>query len=146
MILNITPPDTAQHGRSVELHVKLREGDGDGETEVTLPLRVAIINDFNLSGQGPWFVSDDGGHPLAELQNLGNAPTTVTLQVLSLPNGWTVTGQTEVVLGVDEIRGVPLEVIPAADWDGSIRTIRILAEDAVGNQREVALDLSLIHI
>ena len=140
MMLNITPPDTAQHGRAVELHVKLREGDGSGETEITLPLRVAIINDFNLSGQGPWFVSDDGGHPLAELQNLGNAPTTITLQVLSLPNGWTVAGQTEVVLGVDEIRGVPLEVIPSADWDGSVRTIRILAEDAVGNQREVALD------
>ena len=39
-----------------------------------------------------------------------------------------------------EIRGVPLEVIPSADWDGSIQTIRILAEDSVGNQREVLLD------
>nr|ABZ07937.1 putative FG-GAP repeat protein [uncultured marine microorganism HF4000_ANIW141L21] len=140
MMLNITPPDTAQHGRAVELHVKLREGDGSGATEITLPLRVAIINDFDLSGKGPWFISDDGGHPIAELQNLGNAPTTIALQVLSLPSGWIVVGQTEVVLGVGEIRGVPLEVIPSADWDGSAQTVRILAEDADGNQREVSLN------
>jgi len=45
-----------------------------------------------------------------------------------------------VVLGVGEIRGVPIEVIPASDWDGSVQTIRILAEDSGGNQREVSLD------
>jgi hypothetical protein len=45
-----------------------------------------------------------------------------------------------VVLGVGEIKGVPLEVIPSADWDGSVQTIRILAEDSAGNQREVSLD------
>ena len=140
MILNITPPETAQHGRAVELHIRLREGDGSGEAEITLPLRVAIFHDFNMSGEDDWLVSDEGGHPLTELHNLGNAPTTISLQVLSLPLGWTVSGQTEVVLGVGEIRGVPLEVIPSADWDGSIQTIRILAEDSVGNQREVSLD------
>jgi len=140
MILNITPPETAQHGRAVELHVRLREGDGSGLTEITLPLRVAVLHDFNMSGDGDWQVSDQGGHPLAELHNLGNAPTTISLQILSLPLGWTVSGETDVVLGVGEIRGVPIEVIPSADWDGSVHTIRILANDSVGNQREVSLD------
>ncbi len=140
MTLNITPPETAQHGRAVELHVRLREGDGSGETEITLPLRVAVFHDFNMSGEGDWIVSDEGGHPLAELRNLGNAPTTISLQVLSLPVGWMISGQTEVVLGVGEIKGVPLEVIPSEDWDGSVQTIRILAEDSAGNQREVSLD------
>ena len=53
-----------------------------------------------------------------------------------------MSGQTELVLGVGEVRGVPLEVIPAEDWSGSLQTIRILAEDEDGNQREIALDTS----
>ena len=140
LILNITPSDTARHGRAVELHVRLREGDGSGLTEITLPLSVAVFHNFSLTGEGDWMVSADGGHPLAELRNLGNAPTTISLQVLSLPLGWTVSGQMEVVMGVGEIKGVPLEVIPSVDWDGSVQTIWIQAEDEVGNQRDVILD------
>ena len=138
--LEITPPSTARHGRTVELHIKLREGDGTAESLITLPLRVAIIHEFSLSSSGKWILSEDGGYPLAELQNLGNAPTTISLDVLSLPQGWSISGRTEVVLGVGEITGVPVEVIPSEDWDGSSRTIRILAQDSAGNQREVSLD------
>ena len=138
--LDITPPDTARHGRTVELHVKLREGDGSSEATITLPLRVAVIHEFALDGSGNWIVSDDGGYPHAELQNLGNAPTTISLEVLSLPQGWTVSGRNQVVIGVGEVVGVPLEVIPAEDWDGTSRTIRILAQDEAENQREISLD------
>ncbi len=138
--LEITPPDTARHGRTVELHVKLREGDGSSEATITLPLRVAVIHEFTLEGSGNWIVSDEGGYPHAQLQNLGNAPTTISLEVLSLPQGWTVDGRSQVVLGVGEVTGVPLEVIPADDWDGASRTIRILAQDEAGNQREISLD------
>ncbi|MEC9001203.1 MAG: FG-GAP-like repeat-containing protein [Candidatus Thermoplasmatota archaeon] len=140
LILNITPPESAQHGRAVELNIRLRDGDGNGETEITLPLRVAIIRDFEMSSIEGWVVSESGGFPIVELLNLGNAPSTISLQVLSLPVGWTVSGQTEVVLGVEEVRGVPLEIIPSGEWDGSMQTIRILAEDEDGNQREVTLD------
>ena len=142
MILNITPSDTAQHGRAVELHVRLREADGSGLTEITLPLSLAVSHNFSFIGEGDWVISADGGHPVAELHNLGNAPSTISLDVdlLSLPVGWTISGQTEVVLSVGEIKGIPLEVIPSEDWDGSVQTIRILAEDSAGNQRNVSLD------
>ena len=140
LLLNITPPESAQHGRAVELNIRLRDGDGSGEAEITLPLRVAIIRDFDMTSEGEWMVSESGGFPLVELLNEGNAPSTISLTVLSLPVGWTVSGQSEVVLGVGEIRGVPVEVIPSENWDGSLQTIRILAEDEDGNQREVALD------
>ena len=140
LLLNITPPESAQHGRAVELNIRLRDGDGSGEAEITLPLRVAIIRDFDMTSEGDWMVSESGGFPLVELLNRGNAPSTISLTVLSLPVGWTVSGQSEVVLGVGEIRGVPVEVIPSENWDGSLQTIRILAEDEDGNQREVALD------
>ena len=142
MILNITPPESAQHGRAVELNIRLRDGDGSGETEITLPLRVAIIRNFTMFDYGDWVVSESGGFPLVELRNHGNAPTTISLRVLSLPPGWAVTGQFEVVLGVGEVRGVPLEIIPVEDWDGSLHTIRILAEDEGDTNTEVALDTS----
>ena len=140
LLLNITPPDSAMHGKSVELHVRVREGDSSGLVEVTLPLRVAITYDFAMDGEGPWVISMDGGHPQVTVQNLGNAPTTISLQVLSLPDGWTVTGGTEVVLGAGETRGVPIEVNPSEDWDGDVKTIRILAQDPAGNQQEKMLD------
>ena len=140
MILNITPSNTAQHGRAVELHVRLREADGSGLTEITLPLSVAVFRNFSLNGEEDWVLSADGGHPVAELHNLGNAPTTIGLRVLSLPLGWTVSGQMEVVLGVGEVKGVPLELIPSTDWDGSVRTIKIEAEDEEGNLGEIFLD------
>ena len=126
----------------MELNIRLRDGDGSGETEITLPLRVAIIRNFTMIDYGDWVVSESGGFPLVELRNHGNAPTTISLRVLSLPLGWTVTGQFEVVLGVGEVRGVPLEVIPVEDWDGSLHTIRILADDEGETNREVALDTS----
>ena len=140
LILNITPPESAQHGRAVELNIRLRDGDGSGETEITLPLRVAIIRNFTMHDYGEWIVSESGGFPAVELLNLGNAPSTISLQVLSIPPGWTVSGQTEVVLGVGEVRGVPLEIIPSEDWDGSLHTILIRAEDEIGNQHEKLLD------
>ena len=138
--LQITPPPTARHGNTVELHIKLREGDGSAESIITLPLRVAIIHNFTLTGSGNWILSEHGGFPVAELQNLGNAPTTISLQVLSLPPGWNVSGRTEVVLGINEITGIPIEIIPADDWDGSKRTIRILAQDSIGSQQEISLE------
>ena len=138
--LDITPPSTARHGKTVELHVRLREGDGSADSTITLPLRVAVIHDFTLSSTGSWIISENGGYPLAELQNNGNAPTTISLQVLSLPIGWNASGTTEVVLGVDEIRGVPIDLMPSSDWDGSVKTIRILAQDPGGNQREISID------
>ena len=120
--------------------VRLREGDGSSEATITLPLRVAEIHEFSLQGSGNWIVSDNGGYPHAELHNQGNAPTTISLEVLSLPQGWLVSGPTQVVIGVGEITGVPLEVIPSSDWEGESRTIRILAQDEAGNQREISLD------
>tara|TARA_B100000475_G_scaffold199389_1_gene181625 strand:- start:12050 stop:17680 length:5631 start_codon:yes stop_codon:yes gene_type:complete len=140
LILNITPPENAVYGRAVELHLRLREGDSSVVSEIVFPLRVAVTHDFSLSGEGDWLVSGLGGYPLAMIENLGNAPSTISLQVLSLPLGWSVSGRTEAILGVGEVSGVPLELTPSEDWDGSVKTIRILAEDSAGNQREINLD------
>ncbi|MDB3854896.1 hypothetical protein N9347_01140 [Euryarchaeota archaeon] len=138
MTLNITPPQDAQHGKTVELHIRLREGNSLSETIV--PLRVAVIHQFELSGESPWVISMDGGYPHATLLNQGNAPTTISLNVRSLPSGWTVVGDTTVVLAVGEMRGIPLQVIPSIDWNGEIYTIKIEAIDDLGNVDEILLD------
>ena len=138
MTLNITPPENAQHGKTVELHIRLREGNSLSETIV--PLRVAVIHQFDLSGQGPWVVSEHGGFPHATLLNEGNAPTTITINVRSLPSGWEVTGETTTVLAVGELKGLPIELIPDSNWDGSTYTIKIEAIDDLGNVDEILLD------
>ena len=138
--LSITPPTTARYGKSVELLVRLREGDGSSQESITIPLRVAQIHNFTLENTGNWIVSPNGGYPRAELRNIGNAPTTISLEVLSLPLGWQVSGPTNVVIGVGEVIGVPIEVIPSDDWDGSTKTIVINAQDEAGNQDQIILD------
>ena len=127
MTINITPPQSAQHGKTVELHIRLREGNSLSETIV--PLRVAVNHQFELDGQGPWVISENGGYPHATLLNQGNAPSTITLNVRSLPSGWNVIGETTTVLGVGELKGLPIELIPDDNWGGESYTIKVEAID-----------------
>ena len=138
MTLNITPPEYAQHGKTVELHIRLREGNSLSETIV--PLRVAVIHEFELEGQGPWVISEFGGFPHATLLNEGNAPTTITINVRSLPSGWEVAGETTTVLAVGELKGLPIELIPSPNWEGESYTIKVEAIDELGNVDEILLD------
>ena len=138
MTINITPPQSAQHGKTVELHIRLREGSSLSETIV--PLRVAVNHQFELDGQGPWVISENGGYPHATLLNQGNAPSTITLNVRSLPSGWNVVGETTTVLGVGELKGLPIELIPDDNWGGESYTIKVEAIDEAGNVDEILLD------
>ena len=137
---NVTPPETATPGRTVELHIRVREGDSSGLEEITLPLRVSSVLNFSMESQGPWLVSSQGGYPQAMVANTGNTPSTIEFQVLDLPSGWEARGSMGVVLGVGEVRGVPIEILPGEDWTGEIVTVRIVAGDSMGNQREVFLE------
>ncbi len=139
LLLNVTPPESATHGKSVELHVRVREGDSSGLVEITLPLMVAIMHDFSMEGEGPWVISPQGGLPQVKVRNLGNSPTTIDLQILSLPPGWVVEGSTEVVLGIGEERGLPISLVPEEEWGGEQKTIRIIAQDPAGNQEEIII-------
>ena len=71
--------------------------------------------------------------------NTGNTPTTIEFQVLDLPAGWDAKGEMGVVLGVGEVRGIPIELVPEEGWSGDGGIVRIVAEDSMGNQREVSL-------
>lgn len=101
---------------------------------------MAVIHEFELSGQGPWVISEQGGFPHATLLNEGNAPTTITINVRSLPSGWEVVGETTTVLAVGELKGLPIELIPDPNWVGETYTIKIEAIDDLGNVDEILLD------
>ncbi len=138
--LNITPSQNSQYGNPVELYVRIREGDASALTEVTLPLRVAKVNDFTMSNYGNWQISENGGKSLITLENLGNSPTTITLEVLSLPDGWVINGNDKIVLSAGQKAGIPIDIMPSKNWNGETKTIRILAQDSEGNQREILIE------
>jgi len=140
LILNITPSNNSQYGNPVELYVKVREGDASAVSEVTLPLRVAEINDFEMTSHGPWQISKDGGKSLVILENTGNSPTTINLEILSVPEGWRTSGNNIIVISPGQKIGMPLEIIPSENWTGEIKTIRILAQDSQGNQKEILIE------
>jgi len=140
LILNITPSENSQYGNSVELYVRIREGDASAISEVTLPLRVEEVNDFRMISHGPWQLSEDGGKSLVTIENLGNSPATISLQILSIPEDWTISENDLIILSAGQKVGIPIEIIPSDNWAGEIKTIRILAEDSEGNQREILIE------
>ena len=134
-------PENAVHGRgAVELTIRIKEGDSSGLSEIVFPLRVAVIHDFSLSGQGDWVVSRDGGYPLAFIENQGNTPK-YHFNSDTQPATWLGDLEgTTCDIGVGEVSGVPIELLPDESWEGDVKTIRILAEDSEGSKREISMD------
>ena len=140
---NVTPPEKATPSNTVELHIRARDGDSLGLVEIPLPLRVASEYNFSMLGSGPWIVSPLGGLPNAMVENTGNTPTTIEFQILDLPTDWEARGAMKVVLGVGEVVGIPIEIVPEDEWGGDEESVRILAVDSMGNQEEIAIEVHL---
>ncbi|MDP6324076.1 MAG: CARDB domain-containing protein [Candidatus Thalassarchaeaceae archaeon] len=139
----ITPPEGAISGHTVELTLRARNGDGTGMGQTTLPLRVAAWHDYSLEHEELWPISSVGGLPLAMLSNLGNAPTTINLEILGLPEGWALSGPNQVSLGVGESSGVPLSAIPPnSNQSGFGSSVTLRTTDESGTQREASLTLT----
>ena len=139
----IIPPDGAISGHTVELTLRARNGDGAGMGQTTLPLRVAAWHDYTLDYEEDWAISSVGGLPLAMLSNLGNAPTTIDIEILGLPEGWSTTGPNQVSLGVGESSGIPISAIPPnSDQTGFGSSVTLRTTDESGTQREATLALT----
>ena len=93
-----------------------------------------------MTSHGPWQISKDGGKSLIILENTGNSPATITLEILSIPEGWEMSGNNIIVISPGQKIGMPLEIIPSENWTGDIKTIRILAQDSLGNQKEILIE------
>ena len=139
----IIPPQGAISGHTVELTLRARNGDGAGMGQTTLPLRVAAWHDYTLDYEDAWAISSVGGLPLAMLSNLGNAPTTIDIEILGLPEGWSTTGPNQVSLGVGESSGIPISAIPPnSNQTGFGSSVTLRTTDESGTQREATLTLT----
>ena len=139
MRLNITPPEITIAGAAVELNIILRNADGSGTSTMTLPIRVDAVHDHILDGEADWIITPDGGMPLLWIRNLGNAPTTIEIDVQGVGDGWSVNHPQNIHLAIGEVRGIPIDLTPPNET-GTMPTITVITTDQGGNQQEFALD------
>jgi hypothetical protein len=57
------------------------------------------------------------------MENTGNTMSHVTMALENLPLGWNIVGEQTASLSPHEVRGIPFEIIPPAEWDKQSLTI-----------------------
>ena len=121
----VESPESAIAGEVNIVKIRVSDGVGLGLEEFEIPVRVSPSPNFELNTNQTWFVSSDGGYPLAWMENSGNTMSYVPIDLENLPTGWTVSGEQSASLSPHEIRGIPLEIIPPSDWDQNSFDINI---------------------
>ena len=125
----VESPNSAIAGEVNIVKIRVSDGVGQGLEEFEIPVRVSASPNFNLNASQTWFVSDEGGYPLAWMENTGNTMSQVTIALDNLPLGWNISGEQTTSLSPHEIRGIPFEIIPPAEWD----------------KQPLAIDLKITH-
>ena len=113
----VESPDNAIAGEVNIVKIRVSDGAGLGLEEFEIPVRVSPSPNFELNTNQTWFVSSEGGYPLAWMENSGNTMSYVAIDLESLPAGWTISGEQSASLSPHEIRGIPFEIIPPSDWN-----------------------------
>ena len=72
IVIHAIPPTDSLAGEIGELTLIAQDGDGLGEIEVNIPLRVGANESIVTSVIGDWKVTEQGGVPLAWVTNTGN--------------------------------------------------------------------------
>lgn len=140
--VSVTPPGNAIHSLTVDLILRIRDADGSGLTEISIPVRVEATRSFTLDGDPNWMITEEGGYPLGWVQNTGNAATSINLSVIGLPEGWSQTGPPSIAVGSGESQGIPLSLIPPPDWDKSPFIVRIGAVNEANDQSEMMMTVT----
>ena len=124
----VESPESAIAGEVNIVKIRVSDGVGLGLEEFEIPVRVSPSPNFELNTNQTWFVSSDGGYPLAWMENSGNTMSHVPINLENLPTGWTVSGEQSASLSPHEIRGIPFEIIPPSDWDQESFDINIIVD------------------
>ena len=114
----VTPPSEAVAGEVGVLRLRISDWNGAGTIVEEIPVRVGSAPNINIEHRGIWMVSDTGGLPTAWVNNLGNDVSILQLNVSGLPSGWEVSGDTQMVIAPRQSLGIPINLIPDANWDG----------------------------
>tara|TARA_B110000467_G_scaffold164674_1_gene194980 strand:+ start:15 stop:4253 length:4239 start_codon:yes stop_codon:yes gene_type:complete len=114
----VTPPSEAVAGEVGVLRLRISDSDGSGTIIEEIPVRVGAAPNINIEHRGVWLLSETGGLPTAWVNNLGNDVSILQVGVSGLPSGWVVSGDSQMVVAPRQSLGIPINLIPDANWDG----------------------------
>ena len=114
----VMPPENAVAGEIGILKIRISDADGSGSTIQDIPVRVGDAPNLTVAHRGIWRVNELGGMPTAWIENTGNDVAVLQLGVSGLPNGWTISGPTQMVVAPQQVLGIPLSLIPNEGWSG----------------------------
>jgi len=118
IVVVATPPEDSIAGQIGVIRLRISDGDGSGLVVEEVPIRVGSAPGIMLGVNGDWLLSSQGGLPTAWIENTGNDVAVIAIDLLSIPSGWNLTGNSSLVLAPATIQGIPLDLQPSADWDG----------------------------
>ena len=81
----VEAPSDAREGDVNLLEVRISDAVGNGMEVFQIPVRVVGSSSYELQSSGNWFISSNGGYPLAWIENTGNDMPEIGLQVGDLP-------------------------------------------------------------
>ena len=117
---SIYPPDDAVAGEIGILEIRVRNGDGSGAVTQQVPIRVGAAPGLLIDSKGAWLVKQDVySMPTTWLENIGNEMAIVNVSIPNLPTDWNVSGEGIMLIAPNEIKGLPLLLQPAANWNSA---------------------------
>ena len=137
--INVTPPNGTEAGDVGTLNLRISNGDGTGSSQHQIPVRMSAEAAIAYGVEGAWMLSTTGGMPTAWVRNDGNDLSTLELSLSGLPQGWTTSGETRMVLAPGEVQGLPISILPSSDWDGTGRLITV----SIDHPRLDPIDMTL---
>ncbi|MEC8609850.1 MAG: CARDB domain-containing protein [Candidatus Thermoplasmatota archaeon] len=113
----VEAPSDAREGDVNILQIRVSDAIGQGMEVFQVPVRVIGSSNYDVQSTDSWYVSSNGGFPLAWIENTGNDLPEFEFQVMNLPQGWTavIDSPTQVVPGA--LKGLPINLNPPENWD-----------------------------
>lgn len=115
--VHVQPPSDAVAGEVGVLRIRITGNDTSGLVVEEIPVRVGASPDILVDHRGTWNINAEGGYPTAWIENNGNDIAMLTVDVDGLPDGWSTTQGTQVILAPGEVTGVPMSLLPASSWN-----------------------------
>ena len=116
----IYPPDNAVAGEVGIVEITIRNGDGTGDIEQQVPVRVGSSPGISIDSKGAWLVKQGvSSYPTAWIENTGNEVAIVNVSIENIPSSWELIGEGILVIAPKEIKGIPLQIMPASTWNSA---------------------------
>ncbi len=132
----VEAPANSREGDVNILEIRVSDAVGQGSEVFEVPVRVIGASNYELQLTNNWYVSSNGGYPLAWIENTGNDLPEIEYEVLNLPEGWTASINSPMTIVPGEIQGLPIQLNPPVDWNEVAFDITVrLTHSSLGSQQ-----------